>query len=317
MKTTKIRLLYLLDLFKQETNELHPFTMPMILDYLDSKGIVAERKSIYEDIDTLKEWGLDILYTRPHGYYLANDEFDDIEIKLLVDVIASSDFLTKKKTKELQEKLLHCLNVHEQTSIRNQIFQNPNKFKNENIYYSLDAIQTAINQNATIEFMYFDVTVDKQKKYRKNSTPYTLIPYALLYENQRYYCIGYSLKHNNFSHYRVDKMDHVILQQDYNEKKNFNLSTYKTKYFNMTLGDIENITLEFDLSLVNIVFDTFTQDVLIQKVNASTFTINVSTTISTNFIGWLMQFGKKVKVHSPPSLIDEIKSLIDEVQELY
>lgn len=317
MKTTKIRLLYLLDLFRQETNESNPYSMPMILDYLDAKGIVAERKAIYEDIDTLKEWGLDILYTRPQGYYLSSELFDSIEIKLLVDVIASSDFLTKKKTKQLQEKLLTCINTHDQETIRKQIFQNPNKFKNENIYYSLDTIQSAIYQNAAIQFMYFDVTVDKQKKYRKNSTPYSLIPYALLYENQRYYCIGYSLKHNNFSHYRVDKMDQVSLQPNSFEKKPFNLSSYKTKNFNMTIGDIEHVTLEFDLSLVNIVFDTFTQDVFIEKVNNSTFTIHVSTTISTNFIGWLLQFGNKVKVHSPQSLIDDIKRLIDEVQVLY
>lgn len=317
MNTTKLRLLYLIDLFKQDTNETNPVTMPDIQDYLYSKGIVAERKSLYEDIDTLKTWGLDIIYNRPQGYYLASTDFDIIEIKLLVDAIASSDFLTKKKTSELQKKLLNCINHYDQESIKHQLFQNPNKFKNENIFYSLDTIQNAINKNSSIQFMYFDITIDKQKKYRKDSTPYHLIPYALLYENQRYYCIGYSTKYNNFSHYRVDKMDQVILQDDFNEKKNFNLSKYKTTNFNMTLGQIENITLEFDLSLTNIVFDTFGQDVFIQKVSPTTFTINLSTTLSSNFIGWLLQFGKKVKVLSPSSLIEDIKHLIDEVQEVY
>lgn len=317
MNTTKLRLLYLIDLFKQDTNETNPVTMPDILDYLYEKGIVAERKSLYEDIDTLKTWGLDILYIRPQGYYLASSDFDIIEIKLLVDAIASSDFLTKKKTIELQKKLLSCINHYDQKSIEHQLFQNPNKFKNENIFYSLDTIQSAINKNSSIQFMYFDITIDKQKKYRKDSTPYHLIPYALLYENQRYYCIGYSSKHNNFSHYRVDKMDQVISLDDFNEKKNFNLSRYKTTNFNMTLGQIENITLEFDLSLTNIVFDTFGQDVFIQKVSPTTFTINLSTTLSSNFIGWLLQFGKKVKVLSPSSLIEDIKCLIDEVQEVY
>lgn len=317
MNTTKLRLLYLIDLFKQDTNETNPVTMPDILDYLYEKGIVAERKSLYADIDTLKTWGLDILYIRPQGYYLASSDFDIIEIKLLVDAIASSDFLTKKKTIELQKKLLSCINHYDQKSIEHQLFQNPNKFKNENIFYSLDTIQSAINKNSSIQFMYFDITIDKQKKYRKDSTPYHLIPYALLYENQRYYCIGYSSKHNNFSHYRVDKMDQVISLDDFNEKKNFNLSRYKTTNFNMTLGQIENITLEFDLSLTNIVFDTFGQDVFIQKVSPTTFTINLSTTLSSNFIGWLLQFGKKVKVLSPSSLIEDIKRLIDEVQEVY
>lgn len=317
MNENKLRLLYLLDLFKESTNETHAITMPDILDYLYSKGISAERKSIYEDIDSLKTWGLDILYNRPQGYYLASSEFDTIEIKLLVDALAASDFLTKKKTLQLQQKLLHSVNKFDQENIKKQIFQNPNKFKNENIYYSLDSIQTAIQNNSSIEFMYFDITIDKQKKYRKDSTPYHLIPYALLYENQRYYCIGYSTKHSNFSHYRVDKMDHVIPKNDFHEKKPFNLTRYKTNNFNMTLGHLENMTLQFDLSLTNIVFDTFGQDVFIEKVTPTTFTINLTTTVSTNFIGWLLQFGNKVKVISPSSLINEIKQLIHEVQEVY
>lgn len=318
MNNSKLRLLYLLDLFRKHTNEYYPLKMPEIIDYLESHDLYAERKSIYSDINALKAWGLDILYStkEPLGYFLVSSDFDTIEVKILIDAISSSEFLTKKKTDSLNERLLSLLNEYDQTEIKKQILLNPKKFKNEQVYYTLETLQNAIINNESIEFKYFDMIENQEKKYRKNADFYTLVPYALLYENQRYYCIGYSLKYNSFSHYRVDKMDNIQCIGKI-EKIRFSLSKYQSTNFNMSIGQVETITLDVDESLISTVFDSFGRDVIIQSLKHGTYTITIQTTCSLPFISWLLQFKTKIKVISPQSLIDEITHLLKEMLTHY
>ncbi|MEG0176430.1 MAG: WYL domain-containing protein [Anaerorhabdus sp.] len=314
----KARILLLLDFFQHRTNEQHPVKMPMIIDYLESQGIQSERKAIYSDIETLKDWGLDILYSSkpPVGYFLASSDFDLVELKILIDAISSSDFLTKKKTESLNERLLSLTNCHDANELRKQILLNNKKFKNEQVFYSLDSLQTAIHNNMSIEFRYFDLTLKNEKKYRKDATYYLLIPYALIYENQRYYCVGYSTKHNSFSHYRVDKMDD-LQQIEKIEKKRFNLQKYQSTNFNMSIGNIETITLQVDESIISTVIDSFGQDIIFQKLELGIYTVTIQTTSSLTFISWLLQFRTKIKVISPLSLVDEITSMLKDMLSYY
>lgn len=319
MNKTKMKLLYLIDIFTQQSDEFHPLSMQEILTLLEAKDIFAERKSIYEDIKCLQAWGLDIVFIKSpkQGYYLANKLLDSIEVKILVDAIYATEFMTIKKSQQLTDKLCNLISVYDAHQINLQKNSSTKKFKNEHIYYTIDTIQHAIQLNQSIEFRYFDITLDKQKKYRKNASFYTLTPYSLLYQNQRYYCIGYSSKYNNFIHYRVDKMDQVHQIDTDQPMQNFNLKNYISNNFEMTIGDVENISIQFDLSLLNVVYDQFGQDVFIEKIESSTFTINLSTTLSPTFIGWLIQFGSRAKVIRPKKLINQIETIINDVHQLY
>lgn len=318
MNNSKLRLLYLYDLFKLHTSEEHPIKMPEIIDYLGDLNIQAERKSIYSDIEALKSWGLDILYSTssPIGYFLSSSDFEMIEIKILIDAISSSEFLTKKKTTSLNQRLLTLLNKYDQEEVSKQILLSSKKFKNEQVYYTLDILQKAISTNMSIRFKYFDLIQNQERKYRRNAEFYSLIPYALLYENERYYCIGYSCKHDSFSHYRIDKMDAIELI-DKTEKLRFNLQQYQATNFNMSIGQVETITLEVDESLISTVYDSFGQDIIIQKFANGIYTITLQTTSSLPFISWLLQFKTKIKVISPQSLVDEITLLLKDMLSYY
>lgn len=314
-----MKILHLITLFNQYSDECHPLSMQEILTYLEEFDIVAERKSIYDDIQCLQAWGLDIIFvkTPKQGYFLSNKLLDSIEAKILVDTIYATEFLTTKKSKQLSDKLLKTISIYDANQINNQKNTSIKKFTNEHIYYVIHSIQQAIQANQGISFKYFDITFNKQKKYRKNASLYTLLPISLFYDNQRYYCIGYSSKYNNFNHYRVDKMEDISLISYDCPKTKFDLQKYVSLNFKMTLGDVENITLQFNRSLLNVVFDEFGQDVMIEKIDDNYFTINLSTTCSPTFIGWILQFGKQVKVIKPQSLIDQVQNLIMDVSTLY
>lgn len=319
MNKTKLKLLYLMDLFNQSSNEFNPLSMTAILEHLDEKGIKAERKAIYEDIKTLQDWGMDLLFTRTptQGYYLVNGAFDSTEIKILVDMISSAEFIGFKKSKEIIQKCLNLTNRFSAQSISNQIRLTPNKKENNHVFYSINTLQEAIAQKRKVTFQYFDFSLKNEKKYRKNATDYSFFPLTLIFENQRYYCIGYSEKYDNFSHYRIDKMDHVKLQEVFLLNKPFSVKSYVQSNFKLTLGDIENVTIQFNNGVSSIVQDAFGSELFLIKKEDETFTINLSTSLSPTFISWILQFGSKAKVLKPQKLIDMILSLTSEIQKEY
>ncbi len=321
MKTLnqRSRILLILKLLQQKSDENHPISMPEIMQHCFDHGIQAERKAIYKDIETLNQLGYEILFTRhkKQGYFCSAPYFQSAELKLLIDAVFASSFLPKKKSKELVHKLTSLTNEFEQQSLLSQCYFPENKVGNERILYNIDTLQQAILQNQAITFQYFDITVNKQKKYRKQAKRYNLIPYATIWENQRYYCIGYYQKYQNFIHYRIDKMENIKLEPNTHEKIIFDLSEYTKHFLGMYSGNKENITLKVDIDLVNEVFDQFGQEVLISEVKDSTFTVNLVLTLSPTLLSWIVQFKDKITVLSPPSLIADIKNLATSLLKNY
>ncbi len=315
-ENSKLKCLMILKILCKYSNSDHPLNATKINDYLSEFNLESERKSIYRDIEVLKNAGFNIESTR-EGFYAGDLLFELPELKLLVDAVQSSSFITAKKTKEIVQKLTTLTNDYDALQLNRQLFLSKKKTENEKIFYLVDKLQQAISQNKPVTFKYFDYTIRKEKKYRRNSSRYHLLPYALLWENQQYYCIGYSEKYQNFSHYRVDRMDDIEVLNDPQDKIDLDLDEYTSKVFGMFTGQDETVTLSVDQSLANVIFDTFSKDVLISQSDEKSFTIHVKVSISEPFIAWIMQFQGKIKVLSPLSLIEKIKKQAQDLLSQY
>ncbi len=315
----KIKLLYLMEFLYKESDELHPVSTPEIIDYLSHRGISAERKSIYEDLKLLQEWEMDILFTKSpkQGYYLASRTFELVDIKIIIDMLCSAEFISVKKTEELIQKCSTLLSQHDSNNLLQQLTFSPKKKENEHIFYTVDSLQKAITSHYSISFQYFDFYFKNEKKYRKNAQFYSLIPLALIFENQRYYCIGYSLKHHNLTHYRIDKMDEVHLQEYHPLDKKREVSHYIKTNFKLTLGEIENVSIQFDIALYSQVHDALGEDLFLEKKTDDYFIINLSTSLSPTFISWIFQFGASAKVLKPQKLIHILHQKCQDLIQLY
>ncbi len=315
----KIKLLYLFDILKNHSHEFNPISMPEIIDFLDQKGIVAERKSIYEDLKTLQRWDCDILFTRSpkQGYYLISSPFDSVELKVLVDMIASAEFISPKKSQDLIKKCYSLIDESSAKSIQAQLHMSSKKKENEHIFYSIHTLQEAITLKKSVTFQYFDFSLKNEKQYRKNAQKYSLIPLSLIFENQRYYCIGYSTKYKTLTHYRVDKMDHVELETTFESLQFPSIDKYIHSNFKLTLGEIENVSIQFNNKVLPLVQDSLGNEIFLEKKSTDYFVINLSTSLSTTFISWILQFGVDAKVLKPKKLIQKIKTLTEEIHQLY
>lgn len=299
----KQKLLILRELFERQSDENHPLTMAGILDALAARGISAERKSVYDDIACLQQSGMDIIAERgPNGgYFLASRPFELPELKLLVDAVQSSRFLTEKKSMQLISKLETLASVYEAGSLRRQVVVSGRvKTMNESIYYSVDLLHEAIAQNSRIRFRYFDFDVDFSRRYRPGE--YDASPYALCWQEENYYLIAHSERHG-LTHYRVDKMAHITLTGEprYSDSvtRALDLSQYGRSVFGMFSGTQEQVRLRFDRSLSGVVIDRFGREAMLIPDGADAFFCTVQITVSPNFFGWLASFGARAQIVSP------------------
>ena len=302
----KLKLLVLKELFERRSDESHPLSMAEILDALAARGIKAERKSVYDDIACLQQFGMDILVERgPNGgYFLASRPFELPELKLLVDAVQSSRFLTEKKSMQLISKLETLASVHEAGSLRRQVVVSGRvKTMNESIYYSVDLLHEAIAQNSRIRFRYFDFDVDFSRRYRPGN--YDASPYALCWQEENYYLIAHSERHG-LTHYRVDKMAHITLTGEprYSDSvtRALDLSQYGRGVFGMFSGDQEHVRLRFDRSLSGVVIDRFGREAMLIPDGPDAFFCTVQIAVSPNFFGWLASFGARAQIVSPPHI---------------
>ena len=320
----KLKLLHILELLNRETDENHSLTAAEIVDRLKAQGISAERKSIYSDIEWLVQFGYDIILRkeRPKGYYMASRDFELPELKLLVDVVASSRFITEQKSGKLIQKLERLTSRYEAGSLQRQVVvSNRVKAANEGIYYNIDTLHEAINRNLKISFLYGEWTPEKKMKYRREGSRYLVSPWTLLWDNENYYLVAYDEKAGEVRHYRVDKMAKLAVEDEKRcgseEFHNIDLSSYSKRVFGMFRGEDETVKISFSNHLAGVVIDRFGKDVTIMKQGEDTFTTRVSVELSPQFFGWLAALGTEAELIEPEPARQKYAKYIKEIAGKY
>lgn len=318
----KLKLLYLMKILLEKTDEAHSLSVPQMIEELGRYGISAERKSIYDDLEALKVYGLDIetMRTRTTGYYVANRTFELPELKLLVDSVQASKFITHKKSMELIQKIESFASIYEAQLLRRQVYvANRVKSMNESIYYNVDAIHSAIGENKQIVFRYFEYTVTKQRKFKRDGQCYQISPLALCWADGNYYMVGFDSEAGIVKHYRVDKMlgiSHAdAVREGLEEFSKLDMAVYSRKIFSMFGGREERVTMQFDKQLVGVVIDRFGRDVMILKSDDTHFAVHADVFVSPQFFGWLCGFGGKAKILAPEDVAAEFRAHVAAVLE--
>ena len=316
----KLKLLYLLDYLNEYSDEDHPVPAQELIRYLEGLGIQAERKSIYNDILCLQEYGADIELRkgRSGGYYVASRDFELPELKLLVDAVQSSRFLTTKKFLELIGKLADKKKNITGSDLEALVVSGRVKNMDESIYYNVDTIHDAIAAGSQIAFRYFEWGVDRQRKYRP--TEYTASPYALIWDNENYYLVAHSQRHG-LTHYRVDKMASIrqtgeVRHMD-DEIRRLDLTVYGKNVFSMFRGRTVSVKMRFENALAGVVLDRFGVDSMLIPDGPEHFTFTTPVTISPAFWGWLSQFGGRARVVYPDSVVQEHRQLLSDALKQY
>lgn len=311
----KLKLLYLRDYLKQNTDETHPAGVQELIEYLASKEIRAERKSIYDDIRTLNDYGAQILFRRgkPSGYYVSQRDFAPAELKLLVDAVMSSKFLTQKQSATLIRKLAALSSAHESELLRRQIVLTGRlKATNEQSYANIDLLHEAIGTDSQITFRYFDRGVDKQKHFRPRI--YTASPCALVWDDENYYLVAHGSRHG-LTHYRVDKMEQIRLTGQKRvmteEMRNFNPASYAKEVFGMYRGSSKRVKLRFENDLAGVVLDRFGEDTMLIPDGGEHFIMTANISVSPNFLAWVASFGGRASIVFPKSAVEEYRTLLE------
>lgn len=313
----KLKLLYLMKILLERTDVQAPMTIAEIVEALAGYDIKAERKSLYSDMELLRQFGVEIEMQRGKtvGYYIAERQFELPELKLLVDAVQSCRFITKKKSEELIKKLSSLTSSQQAKQLRRQVFvADRAKTINETVYYSIDQIHHAIGEGKKIAFQYFDYDVKKKRVFRRQGELYLTTPVSLCWNNDNYYLIAYSTKYDDFTHYRVDRMSGVeVLDEDGDtfDKDKFNIAEHAKRAFGMYDGELVRTRLAFDKSLVNVVLDHFGKDVLMLPSTDGWFEISVHVSISPVFLAWVFQFGDSAEIKEPDSLIVAMRELAE------
>lgn len=320
----KLKLLYIVKFLMQNSDEEHPVSTAQIIEELASNGISAERKSIYDDIEALRLFGLDIIQLKGKngGYYIGERDFELPELKLLVDSIQSSKFITQDKTYKLIKKIESLASVYDGQLLQRQVFvTNRVKSMNESIYYAVDVISDAITQNRKIRYKYFEYTVEKNRRYRHDGAFYEVSPFALIWDDENYYMLAWDSDAEKMKHYRVDKMEKVSLtdceREGIKEFEKVDMSAYTKTVFGMFGGEEQKVRLRFANHLVGAVLDRFGRDTIIIKDGDEHFTFTVNVVVSQQFLAWVFGFGSEAEIISPDEVREEMKKQAFAVAKLY
>ena len=321
----KLKILYLMKILLEKTDETHSITMPEIIASLQAYGINAERKSIYTDMENLRLFGLDIIgekMDKSFSYYIGNRQFELAELKLLVDSVQASKFITAKKSNQLIKKIEGLASKYEAAQLQRQVYTTERiKAGNEGIYYNVDQIHTAIASNQQIKFHYFNWDVNKKQVLRKDGAYYQVSPWALSWDDENYYLVAYDSAEEKIKHFRVDKMLHISAIEEKREGSKkfqaFDMGAYAKKMFGMFGGDEEMVKIVCKNELAGVMIDRFGQDVSLIKEDAEHFSINVRVAVSSQFLSWVMALGDGAKIVSPERVVDKVREEIKRLSEQY
>ena len=323
----KLKLLTLIDIFVRETDEKHPLSVPRLVEMLRQRGIEAERKSIYADIETLKnlpDSPFDIIQRRGRGggYYMADTPFELAELKLLVDAVYTSKFITARKSNTLIEKLGNFTSRWQQEELDRQVQVSGRiKSQDEKILYTVDALHAAITAGVQVKFKYCDWTLEKKMKPRHDGRFYQVSPWTLVWENGNYYLIAYT--EGALRHYRVDKIQNAEALPDLPREgkeafEGFDVNTYTQQLFGMFNGPVKQVTLRCENRLAGAMFDRFgTRPTPVICPGGDKFEVTVTVQVSPQFFGWVAGFAGGVEITAPADVRAEMKKTLDLLQEQY
>ena len=312
----KFKLYRLAQIMLERTDDEHYITMPEIISQLGKYEITADRRSIYQDLRDLEALGIEV-EGEPEGkgyhYHVVSRPFELPELKLLVDAIQSSKFITEKKTNELIRKLEKLVSRYEAMGLQRQVYVSGRiKTMNESIYYAVDTIHNAISENRKIRFQYYQWNVKKEMVLRRDGACYHISPWGLSWDDENYYLVGYDSDAGEIRHYRVDKMIHIRMSEEPREGKEhfrkLNMADYTRKSFGMFGGREQSVKLLVDNSLAGVIIDRFGKDVMMIPADGDRFTVNVTVMVSRQFLGWIFSLGEKVKILGPEDVTEQMRA---------
>ena len=317
----KLKLLYLMRLFLERTDEAHPVTVPELIAALGQYGVSAERKSLYDDFEGLRHFGLDIVQNGGK-YYVGSRDFELPELKLLVDIVQSSKFITEKKTLSLIKKLEGLASVHDARRLQREVYvRNRVKSMNESVYYNVDEISGAIQQDRAIRFRYFEYTPRKERRFRRDGRFYEASPYALLCDDENYYLLAWDDAAKQMKHYRVDKMTAISPKRKARQGKEafqaLDMSAYGKSVFGMFGGAAQQVRIRFAGHLAGAVIDRFGKEVVLAVEDETHFIATLPVVVSPQFFGWVVGFGAEAEVLSPPDVRQELYDYLQKTASLY
>ncbi len=321
----KLKLLYILQILKEKTDDEHGITVADLIDELAQYDVTAERKSIYSDLKALESFGVDIISEkvgRNVYYHIAGREFELAELKLLVDSVQAAKFITERKSDRLIRKIESLASVYEAQQLQRQVFVADRiKTMNESIYYNVDKLHQAIGSDAKVSFKYVQWNEKKQLIPRHDGKLYIVSPWALSWDSDNYYLIAYDSEDESIRHYRVDKMLDIKELKERREGKRifrqFDMAKYAMKTFGMFGGEDYRVRLRCKNSYAGIIIDRFGRDVMLVPDGEEHFTVNVDVMLSPQFIAWVIGLGDGVKIVSPDEVVDAMRSEIKRLSKQY
>ena len=320
----KLRILYIMKILLEKTDEKHTMSASDIDKELRRYGMSIDRKTVYNDIETLKAFGMDILQARGanNGYYIGRRDFELPELKLLVDAVQASKFISRRKSEELIGKLEGLAGEHDARKLQRNVFiYNRPKTGNETVYYNVDQIHTAIMENRQIQYQYAEWTMQKELKPRKKGAVYTVSPWSLTWDDANYYLIAYDEDADCIKHYRVDKMQQICVTRKERIGKerfqDFDLVEFSKKTFSMYGGHDEEVTLQCDRDMIGVILDRFGTDVMIIPAGDRQFRVRILAAVSPQFFGWVTGIGSKLCIVAPECVRREYREYLKDILEKY
>ena len=314
----KARLLILYKMFYELTDEEHQVTYDFILKYLKEHGVPANDHTVRADIKLLMDLGYDIVCTvsRPNKYFMGSRELEAAEVKLLIDAVSSSRFITDKKSRALTKKLGSLASQYQRKELKRNIYATHRaKTDNEEIYYTVDIVNIAINSRKKISFQYTEYMPIEGKVLRNGGEVYELSPYALFWNEDYYYVVGWSDKHQNISVFRADRLykPEILSAKAVKKPEGFNLDAYSNRIFEMFDGDPVKVKLECRNDLMKYIVDRFGTKIETEVSIEGTFIVTVEVSLSPTFYSWVFRFAGGIRILSPEKAVKEIKEMAEKI----
>lgn len=320
----KIKLLKIWEILRKDSDAEHPLDTVTIIEKLSNVGISCDRKTLYTDIAELNAHGYKVFKKRSKRnlYYVEQSEFSVAELRILIDAVQSANFITEQKTEDLVSKIAHLGGSFKFDTLRNGVYFDTQKYKNEDIYNNILLLDEAINLDRKVSFKYFNYDINGEILYRKGGKRYKVNPVALVFNDECYYLVCYSDKYQKLSNYRIDRISDVAIEKDRITAAecaiSFDIAEYRRKAFSMyPTAEEQEVEIEFDKSLISVMMDKFGTAVHMQSVDEKKCRLKAVLHVSPVFFGWCATLGTDLRLISPESVVNEYKKSLKKILEFY